>query len=47
MCCGTVSEAYANYECLGWYSSGAQITPYDYVLQKQVRAREASCMLLS
>lgn len=33
----SVSEAYANYECLGWYSSGAAITPYDYILQKQVR----------
>lgn len=30
------SEAYANYECLGWYSSGSSITPYDYVLQKQL-----------
>jgi COP9 signalosome complex subunit 6 len=32
-----VSEAYPNYECLGWYSSGTQITQSDYVLHKQVR----------
>ncbi len=35
-CLATVSEAYANYECLGWYSSGADIRPHDYELQKQL-----------
>jgi len=30
------SEAYPNYECLGWYSSGSAIRPHDYVLQKQL-----------
>ena len=32
-----VSEAYANYECLGWYSSGAEILPYDSVLHTQFK----------
>jgi hypothetical protein len=41
-----VSEAYANYECLGWYSSGTNITPYDYTLHTQVRATHNKCRLL-
>jgi len=36
VCAAAVSEAYADYECLGWYSSGSSIVPHDYQLQKQL-----------